>query len=312
MLRPQTYKGLPLSMKRLIGSAVAVVALLAVAGVLELLLLAFPATGEAEAEPEQVAEQEEAIEPEDPEAEEVSPSPEMEAPESSQPEPESARPAGAEDPRAAALVKTGSIVVDGKPLTHVRAADIVEAASPFTDDVEYIDQRPILPAGCEAVALAVALRAEGYDADPLDIVENHLNMDGSERAYSGSPWESGGGLPPCIVDAGNSWLAGRLPSARVLDLTGTTFDGVLELVALGYPVQVWITEDMAEPSPYGATQDGLEWYFPEHSVVVYGVSADEVLVSDSMAGLVSRNRADFERLYGECGNMALFVLPSAL
>ena len=210
---------------------------------------------------------------------------------------------------ARSLVDPGFIKVDGKALDKARAEKLVEDADGFTADVQYIDQNTVLASGCELVALAVAMNAEGVEVAPTDFV-GHLRQ-GSNAAtdYLGDPARNGGGLPPAVVEAANAWATAHGERARALDLTGTSFDGVLALAALGYPVIAWTTEGLQEPQFRTTSQDGLQWYSPEHCVVVYGVDGDDVLVSDSLEGLVRRNLAQFSRIYESCGNKAILVQP---
>ena len=276
--------------KILIASFGALVVLLVIAGALELLLAVLPASSDGGGSP-QVSSAEA----------------ESKAGESS---PTSTSLPTDEEIRAAELVKTGDIAFDGKPLQRGDAENIVLVAGPYASRVEYVDQLPILSSGCEIVSLAVAMRAEGISADPVAIADDHLSVGNDFSVdYVGSPRDFGGGLPPSIVVAGNSWLRSRGEKARVVDLTGTTFEGVADLVGLGYPVLVWTTEDMVDPIPSGNERNGLRWYEFEHCVVVCGFTDDGVIVADPLVGKVTRDRASFERIYLGCGNMAAFVLP---
>ncbi|MBQ9002722.1 MAG: C39 family peptidase [Eggerthellaceae bacterium] len=207
------------------------------------------------------------------------------------------------------LVEPGTIVVDGAPITQAQAEALVNAGDDFAANVRYIDQKAVLPSGCELVALAVAMNAEGVEVSPGDFVE-HLRI-GSNAAtdYLGDPLRNGGGLPPTVVAAANAWASSRNVGTRAFDLTGTAFSGVLALAKLGYPVVAWTTEGLEKPLFDGAEQSGLQWYSPEHCVVIYGVDGDDVLVSDSLEGLVRRNLSQFASIYEACGNKAILVQP---
>lgn len=283
-----------MSVKRLAASLCAVLALLAIAGVLEVSLLVFSSSSEAVASegivtydgPRFIARVESSIIAE-----------------------QQAQKAWQNEVvvPARSLVEPGFIVVDGERLKQDAAESLVEGAEGFTTRVQFIDQKTVLASGCELVSVAVALHAEGVDAAPADIA-SHLRKGANVATdYLGDPARNGGGLPPCVVDAANAWSAEHGNEARALNLTGTTFDGVLALAELGYPVVVWTTERLAEPRFSGAVQDGLQWYRPEHCVVVYGVEGDSVLVSDSLEGLVRRDRAQFSHIYEACGNKAVMV-----
>ena len=207
------------------------------------------------------------------------------------------------------LVEPGFIAVDGAPITQARAEALVKAEDDFAANVRFIDQKAVLPSGCELVSLAVAMNAEGIEVSPGDFVD-YLQI-GSNAAtdYLGDPSRNGGGLPPTVVSTAKAWAASRSVDAQVLDLTGTTFSGVLALAELGYPVVAWTTEGLEKPLFDTAEKSELQWYSPEHCVVVYGVDGDDVLVSDSLEGLVRRNLAQFASIYEACGNKAVLVQP---
>lgn len=201
------------------------------------------------------------------------------------------------------------VVLDGKKISEERLDALISKTRKFTSKVEYIDQRDILPAGCEIVALTVALRSMGYKLNPEDIADGYLKTGGGTESYAGSPYEDGGGLPPSIVYAANAWLADHSKQVkgkyRAYNLTKTPFKALADLTKLGYPVLVWVTEGMSEPWGGG----GESWYGPEHCVVLYGVKGGKALVSDSLAGLVQRDKKDFSRIYKLCGKRAVVLLP---
>lgn len=214
--------------------------------------------------------------------------------------------------QASAIATNEGIVMDGSAVPIELAMQIASNGTDYNSDVVFLPQRDHLVAGCEIMALCVSLQAEGFDADPNDMAHNYLRIGGDPaNDYIGEPWSDGGGYPPCIVDAANDWLAANEGEARAYNLTGSTFEGVLNLVYYGYPVAVWTTEDMAEPDFEGDPSDPDSWYFPEHVVVVYGIGGGEVFVSDSIAGLVRRDLGEFTRLYEACGYRALIVVPAA-
>lgn len=213
--------------------------------------------------------------------------------------------------RAAAL---RGLVLDGKAISADKADALAEKERSFTKHVEFIDQDEVLPAGCEIVALGVALRSMGHDVDPQDLADNYVDMSGSfPKGYTGSPYENGGGMPPCIANAAAKWLdehakAKNAKGFHARDTTGSTFDALVALVKQGYPVLVWTTEDMVQPSSvvkYGK----YVWYWPEHCVIAYGIEKKRVLVCDSIIGKVKYDRAEFADNYTACGSMSVAILP---
>lgn len=211
--------------------------------------------------------------------------------------------------RAEALAQAG-VVMDGQPLSADQARALVVASPQEAPLVQAVDQRTVLVSGCEVIALASILQSQGYDADPLVIARDHITY-GTRLSteYLGKPDEAGGGFPHAIVQAANSWLGAEGAQAQAVNLTGTGLEGALALVQAGYPVALWVTQDMQPPVLTGAVIDGLRWYDREHCVVAYGVQGDEVLVADSLVGDVRRSVAELKAVYEACGKLSVAVLP---
>ena len=303
--------------KRLVVLLAVVLVLLALAGIIELMRLGFSTSSEpssaAVGESASVSESNESAkgpEEKSEEASEVSAEASAEEHAEASAEESAAEQRAIAERQAAELAESGRVMLGGIPLQQAVADKLVEPHPGYASAVGFIGQEDTLPSGCEIVALSVVLDAMGLDASPEEIAEYHLSIgDDLATDYVGDPSWDGGGLPPCIIDAGNSWLEERGAPVVVANLTGTTFDGILDLVALGYPVMVWTTEDLEEPMDVEDVGDGLTWYMPEHCVVVYGVQGDEVLVSDSIQGLLLCDRAEFDYIYESCGSMAAFAMP---
>ena len=202
------------------------------------------------------------------------------------------------------------IIVDGTHITEDAIAMVASTQAPYTSQVGNVNQNSAgLPSGCEVVSLAVALQSMGFEADPQDIADSFLVMDGSfATGYAGSPYGAGGGYPPGLANAANSYLLANGGGVHAYDLTGTSFDGIKGLVMHGYPVLVWSTMFSEEPQYSNAFDGDEEWYINEHCVVVYGVDDGYVLVSDPIEGYVDRDEGEFSRIYEECGSMALVVI----
>ena len=204
----------------------------------------------------------------------------------------------------------GQIVIDGRPIDDAAIAAIALAHAPYKDQVGTMDQNDVgLPSGCEIVSLAVLLQSLGFDADPSQIADEHLVMDGNfGTGYAGSPYGAGGGYPPGIVGAANSYLLATGSSVHAYDLTGTSFEGIKGLVSHGYPVLVWATMFGEDPIFSNAFDGEAEWYVNEHCVVVCGISDEGVMTSDPIEGYVVYDEGDFARIYYLCGNMAAVAM----
>lgn len=212
------------------------------------------------------------------------------------------------DAKRAAALK--GLILEGDNVTSEVVDAIVTEERNFTKRVEFIDQREVLPSGCEIVALAIALRSMGHDVSPQELADNYVDMSGAFPAgYSGSPYTNGCGLPPCIVSAGESWLGKHAKGYHAHDLTGSDFDALIALVEQGYPVLMWATEGMIDPSDI-EEYEGYVWYWPLHCVTAYGVVGDSVCICDSIAGMVEYDRAKLADIYAACGSMSVAMLPA--
>jgi uncharacterized protein YvpB len=182
------------------------------------------------------------------------------------------------------------------------------AAADYCAAVPEMVQYPEMPAGCEVYSLAAVLRALGYDADPHEIVMNHLpfiSLGGSDAsAYSGNPYVEGEGLPPAIVRAGNSFLEEAGSDVRFVDVTGSSFEELEALADGGTPVLVWTTMYLEDPG-FDSPVTPYTFYPNEHCLVLLGTEGDVVLTMDPMVGYASYDREWFQYLYEQCGSMAV-------
>lgn len=200
------------------------------------------------------------------------------------------------------------IVENGGAITQEGAISLAAQSMVYTWNVREMLQEGVLDTGCEIVSLAVVLRSMGVAADPVSIANEHLDLNGNfADGYIGNPYYGGGGFPAGIVRAANSYLGKVQSSLVAYDLTGSSFDTLVDIVSMGYPVLVWTTTDFEDPYFTGDVQDGYAWYGNEHCVVMYGVENGNVLLNDSLEGIVERDAARFAEIYEKCGSMAVYV-----
>ena len=176
---------------------------------------------------------------------------------------------------------------------------------------EFLQYSEGLPAGCEPVSLALALRSLGFGLTPTELIDEYLPVDvtwSDSTAYLGSPYESGGSFPPGIVAAADAYLEAQGSSMRAVDASGVAFEDILALAEEGSPVLVWTTMYGEDPEFSGQYIGEYGWYLNEHCVLMYGTEGDEVLVSDPLQGLVRENAAEFGRLYEACGSYAVYLV----
>ena len=175
-------------------------------------------------------------------------------------------------------------------------------------------QLPKYPAGCESVALACLLQAYGLDVTEDEIIKEYLPIDiwynDFLYHYGGSPYNDGMAFPPAIVRAANSYFEDNTVAAKAVDITGTSFEELCEMVEAGQPVLVWTTVYMESPWWSDMRYGPARLYNNEHCVVMYGVEGDKVLVSDPLEGLMERRMSDFKYIYEVAGEFAATIEPT--
>ncbi|MDO4289877.1 MAG: C39 family peptidase [Eggerthellaceae bacterium] len=178
--------------------------------------------------------------------------------------------------------------------------------------VSELIQNPELPWGCESVSLAIALRAMGYNVGKTEIYDHYLSHSTWDyvNAFAGNAYTMTGlgeAYPPAIVDAANRYLVQHGAAERAVNLSGASFETLLEYVDQGYPVLVWTTMYMSNPQPLGMSLYGYNAYSNEHCVVMYGHNGG-IQVSDPLSGMVTRDYGAFASLYNRCGRYAVVIL----
>lgn len=184
------------------------------------------------------------------------------------------------------------------------------------EDFEWLSQNPELPTGCEITSLTSVLNYYVINVKKETMADDYLKKgDGSYyKMFLGNPRDAGsfGCMAQPIVDAANLYFKKNNVSMKASNVSGVTFDKILEYVSQGVPMIVWNTMGMAPAyESQTLTLDGREytWIAPEHCVVVVGYDLDnnEVYVADPMAGMVTRNLKTFEERYDSLKRQAVYV-----
>ena len=126
----------------------------------------------------------------------------------------------------------------------------------------------------------------------------------------GNPYSSHGFLcnPPVEVNAVKKYFSEINESnCSVLDLTGTSFENLLDYISQNKPVVIWCSINLVEPIRRHLYNS--EYYTPSHAVVLsgYNLNTGKVTLTDSISGVVE---ADFERvkyLYNLFGKKSLVL-----
>jgi len=166
-------------------------------------------------------------------------------------------------------------------------------------DVPLIRQNPELKYGCEITSLTMLLNYAGYKVDKLTLARQ-VAKDGEplvERSGDIRQWgDPNQGFVGDMTGKRKGFAVYHKPLERLLrrylgertvNLTGQSFERVLQSVGEGKPVVVWTTGDFALPTEWESWyKDGKKIVAPfdEHAVVLVGYDQTHVYVNDPLSG----------------------------
>jgi uncharacterized protein YvpB len=189
-------------------------------------------------------------------------------------------------------------------------------------NVPALSQYPELPTGCEATATAMLLQWAGADVTKLDVANAlpkeampAIQDDGSyvgvnpHSEFIGDPFsDEGYGVFHEPIDK----VIGHFLPGRSLDISGATFQELLDTVRGGKPVIVWATEQMTDPVKTDSWEDHdgnlVDWYEPEHALLMTGWDDDHVYMNDPQTG--NRETYDlvkFKEVWEQMGSQAVTI-----
>lgn len=187
-------------------------------------------------------------------------------------------------------------------------------------DAEAILQNPELPTGCEVTSLTMALRFAGYDVSKEELADQYLDKASPgtvsyKTAFWGDPRQpdSFGCYAPVIVNAANKYLDSQESAQTAWNLTGAHLDDLLAEVRMGYPVIVWgsmyIDEEIVFSYGWDIEGETVTWPSNEHCMLLIGfnVEEDSVIVCDPLSGIVSYDKAAFQRHYDTLEQQAIVI-----
>lgn len=176
------------------------------------------------------------------------------------------------------------------------------------------------PTGCESAAITSLLKFWGVSVNISDVVnklpKGSLPYSENGVRYGGNPYLEFVGHPSTyssygvyekpIISVANSFKSG------VIDGTGSSLDGVLNIVKEGRPVVVWVSMYMAVPYIsttwiYKPTGEKISWMANEHALVVIGYTPNQVIVADSLnGGIRYYDKGVFRSRYNTYGKRAVY------
>ena len=175
-------------------------------------------------------------------------------------------------------------------------------------DVKNIKQNPGLPNGCEVVSLAIVLKYNGFDVDPLWLFKNY--MPAANIQSNADPWTTYIGDPtsavlgcyaPCVVKTGNDYLSKQNSSMTVEDVSGQDFSTYEGYINNGIPVIMWGTTYMMDNDTlcrsWKADGKSVVWHYYSHCLVMIGYTEDTYIFCDPLRGVVEYSRSAVEKAF---------------
>jgi uncharacterized protein YvpB len=166
-------------------------------------------------------------------------------------------------------------------------------------DVPIISQKPELKNGCEVTSLAMLLRYAGRDVDKLTLArqvkkdpEPLVQKNGDIKEW-GDPNKgfvgdmTGKRKGFAVYNKPLEELLRRYMGERTVNLTGRTYQALLDSVAARRPVVIWTTGDFTLPTEWERWhKDGrpIAAPFDEHVVLLVGYDQRYAYVNDPLSG----------------------------
>jgi uncharacterized protein YvpB len=167
-------------------------------------------------------------------------------------------------------------------------------------DVPIISQNPQLKYGCEVTSLAMLLRHAGHDVDKVSLAQQvkkdpeplvQKNGDIKEwgdpnKGFVGDMTGVRKGF--AVYNKPLEELLRRYVGERSVNLTGGSYQALLDRVAAGRPVVIWTTGDFQLPTEWESWhKDGKKVVAPfdEHAVLLVGYDERYAYVNDPLTGV---------------------------
>lgn len=182
--------------------------------------------------------------------------------------------------------------------------------------LDWINQYPELPTGCESVALTIALNRFGYELPKTEIADSYL-IYGNDliTSYVGNPYGYGGAgiFPPGLAATAENFIRAKDETLSVYNTTGTALSDLYRFIEAGYPVVIWATQYMNYPRlESGREYEGVtySWYDNEHCVVLYGydLSDGTVSICDPIRGNVTYSAELTQNVFDTIGRFSIVLI----
>lgn len=226
--------------------------------------------------------------------------------------------------KAVAVIGIGCLVLGSMSPIYASEQVIMNNGVVKIKGVPIINQFPELPTGCEATALTMLLRKFGVSvtkqkvADKIPRValpyyKNGVRYGGDPNVgFVGNPYSvySYGVFEKPILQVINKYLPGKAEN-----LTGKSFNELLQIVKGGRPVMIWATINMNnvvyKQSWKLSTGQNFRWPGKEHAMVLIGYDNTYVYVNDPYTGSEQKYKREVMiNRYNALGKKAVTVVQN--
>lgn len=186
-------------------------------------------------------------------------------------------------------------------------------------DAPLINQMPQLPRGCEVTSLAMLLGHAGINVDKMTLAEQIVKVPFESNGLRGHPNEGFVGNIYTFSEPGLGVyhkpindLAKNYLGDRVVDLTGQSFDVVINQLKHNKPVWVIINvayDRLSEAHwmTWNTNQGPINITYKEHSVLITGFDEQSIYFNDPLTGVKDRkvDKAKFISGWEQMGSQAI-------
>lgn len=191
-------------------------------------------------------------------------------------------------------------------------------------DAPIIKQNPELKDGCEVTSLAMMLQYAGVNVDKITLAKEVKKDSDPLKKKNGKIVEWGNPEDGFVGD-----ITGKTPGFgvynkpiyqltnkylpnRAVDLTGQSFDALIDSLNRGRPVVVWLTTDLDPPHIYKNWEDGddgknVKVTFQEHAVLLTGYDEKYCYINNPLSSIKNEKLTieEFKKIWTDMGSMAV-------
>lgn len=185
-------------------------------------------------------------------------------------------------------------------------------------DAPLVKQKPELDRGCEVTSLDMMLNDAGVDVDKMTLADQIKKIPFRTDGVRGNPNDGFVGNIETFNQSGYGVYHGPLTDLaekylpnRIIDLTGKSFESVIDQLKEGLPVMVIINAEF-KPLPdsqfttWHTNTGDVKITYQEHAVLVTGFDDDHIYYNNPLGGKNEKSdRDNFIKAWEQMGSQAI-------